>query len=151
MHQFTFCASYEALVAALGEPDARDLDSNGLGPFDLFTLSFACGLEIGLWSLVITSDGAPVPPGADRFTMVFASEHDYAHLAHHLPVTLRHVCMTVGYTQISAHRPWSLTRQDDNGNVFFIDRFSSRCEADAALAKFEALGHKQTYFVGRGA
>ena len=42
---------------------------------------------------------------------------------------------------------WELWRQDDNGNRFRIARFASRAQADAEQRRFEALGHKQTYWV----
>ena len=44
---------------------------------------------------------------------------------------------------------WELWRQDDNGNRFRIARFASRAAADAEQRRFEALGHKQTYWVER--
>ncbi|NOU31608.1 MAG: hypothetical protein HOO96_27220 [Polyangiaceae bacterium] len=40
-----------------------------------------------------------------------------------------------------------LRRQDDNGVRYEMARYTSRSEALAALATFEARGHKQTYFV----
>lgn len=43
--------------------------------------------------------------------------------------------------------PWELWRQDDNGNRFLVARFASRDAADGERARFEALGHKQTYWV----
>lgn len=46
---------------------------------------------------------------------------------------------------------WELWRQDDNGNLFRIARFSSRAAADAEQRRFEAQAHKQTYWVQRGA
>jgi hypothetical protein len=42
---------------------------------------------------------------------------------------------------------WELWRQDDNGNRFVIGRFDSAAEAEAEQRRFEALGHKQTYWV----
>ncbi len=42
---------------------------------------------------------------------------------------------------------WELWRQDDNGNRFLIARFASRVEAEDAGRRFEALAHKQTYWV----
>ena len=42
---------------------------------------------------------------------------------------------------------WELWRQDDNGNRFLVARFGTRGEADAEQRRFEALGHKQTYWV----
>jgi hypothetical protein len=42
---------------------------------------------------------------------------------------------------------WELWRQDDNGNRFVIRRFDSAEAAAAEQRRFEALGHKQTYWV----
>lgn len=42
---------------------------------------------------------------------------------------------------------WELWRQDDNANRFRIARFALREQADAEQRRFEALGHKQTYWV----
>jgi hypothetical protein len=42
---------------------------------------------------------------------------------------------------------WELWRQDDNGNRFRISRFATAEAADAEQRRFEALGHKQTYWV----
>jgi hypothetical protein len=44
---------------------------------------------------------------------------------------------------------WGLWRQDDNGNRFRIARFGTRESAEAEQRRFEALGHKQTYWVER--
>lgn len=42
---------------------------------------------------------------------------------------------------------WELWRQDDNGNRFVIGRFDTVAAAEAEQRRFEALGHKQTYWV----
>ncbi|HEX2207365.1 MAG TPA: hypothetical protein VHG93_06760 [Longimicrobium sp.] len=42
---------------------------------------------------------------------------------------------------------WELWRQDDNGNRFVIGRFHTAQAAEAEQRRFEALGHKQTYWV----
>jgi SAM-dependent methyltransferase len=42
---------------------------------------------------------------------------------------------------------WELWRQDDNGNRVRISAHASETEAGAALARFESLGHKQTYWL----
>jgi hypothetical protein len=49
-------------------------------------------------------------------------------------------------SEASAGR-WELWRQDDNGNRFVIGRFDSAEAAEAEQRRFEALGHKQTYWV----
>ncbi|HST58007.1 MAG TPA: SPOR domain-containing protein [Longimicrobium sp.] len=46
---------------------------------------------------------------------------------------------------------WELWRQDDNGNRFRITRFATEAQADAEKRRFEALAHKQIYWVERGA
>jgi Ion transport protein N-terminal len=50
-----------------------------------------------------------------------------------------------------AEGAWELWRQDDNGNRFAIARFGSAEAAEAEQRRFEALGHKQTYWVQRRA
>ena len=42
---------------------------------------------------------------------------------------------------------WALWRQDDNGVKTLVSSFTGRCKARAALAGFEALHHKQTYWL----
>ncbi len=42
---------------------------------------------------------------------------------------------------------WELWRQDDNGNRFLIGRFDTSEAAEVEQHRFEALGHKQTYWV----
>ena len=42
---------------------------------------------------------------------------------------------------------FELWRQDDNGNRALIRRFDDRPSADAEAARFEALGHRQIYWV----
>jgi hypothetical protein len=49
-------------------------------------------------------------------------------------------------SEASAGR-WELWRQDDNGNRFVIGRFDTAEAAEAEQRRFEALGHKQTYWV----
>jgi hypothetical protein len=42
---------------------------------------------------------------------------------------------------------WALWRQDDNGNEALVQSFTGYRKARAELARFEALGHKQTYWL----
>lgn len=42
---------------------------------------------------------------------------------------------------------WALWRQDDNGNRARVQTFTGYRKARAELARFEALGHKQTYWL----
>lgn len=48
---------------------------------------------------------------------------------------------------LTATARWVVKRQDDNGHVFEIARFSSSLEAEAVAAEYEARGHKQMYWV----
>lgn len=47
----------------------------------------------------------------------------------------------------AADRPWRLTRLDDNHNEVEVERFARREDAEAAKMRFEARGHKQSWFV----
>jgi len=40
-------------------------------------------------------------------------------------------------------------REDDNGQIFQVARYASRAAADAVCARFEAHGHKQSYWSER--
>jgi hypothetical protein len=42
---------------------------------------------------------------------------------------------------------WELWRQDDNGSRFLIGRIATEEAAAAEQRRFEALAHKQTYWV----
>ena len=50
-------------------------------------------------------------------------------------------------SETGADGGWALWRQDDNGNRFLIARFDSAEAAEAEQRRYEALGHKQTYWV----
>ena len=49
----------------------------------------------------------------------------------------------------SSEGAWAVHRQDDNGVRFVVRTGLSREEAERLVAKMEALGHKQTYWVER--
>ena len=42
---------------------------------------------------------------------------------------------------------WSIWRQDDHGNRFEVARGLSSADAERELARLEASGHKQTYWI----
>ena len=46
-------------------------------------------------------------------------------------------------------KPWVLKRQDDNGNVFEIDSFKDKEEAERQQKILQERGHKQMYFIER--
>ncbi len=125
-----------------------DVDSNGAGLFDAWLLRFECGLEIALWQF--QHDGLGVPFVGDdvaRICEVHANERELGHLVFHVGVdrtAIEHWSPTPTY--VGPER-WTVLRQDDNGNSFEIDAFTSRCEAEAVAASFAARGHKQLYWV----
>jgi hypothetical protein len=42
---------------------------------------------------------------------------------------------------------WSVWRQDDHGHRFEVARELSAADAERELQRFEASGHKQTYWI----
>jgi hypothetical protein len=50
---------------------------------------------------------------------------------------------------VAALPTWALWRQDDNGNKAHVETFTGYRKARAALGRFEALGHKQMYWLER--
>jgi hypothetical protein len=46
---------------------------------------------------------------------------------------------------------WELWRQDDNGHRFIIARSPNRRKLEGFKTRLEAGGHKQTYWITRGA
>ena len=52
-----------------------------------------------------------------------------------------------GADDAKAEAGWVLWRQDDNGVRVAFRRFDGREEAEARLREFEALHHKQTYWI----
>jgi len=56
----------------------------------------------------------------------------------------------VSGAEAGAVRPWTLWRQDDNGNRVRVETFGTREAALARQAQFEARHHKQIYWVEAG-
>lgn len=46
--------------------------------------------------------------------------------------------------------PWRVVRQDDNGNRYLVGRHETRDEAQRVIARLEAGGHKQLYWIEGG-
>lgn len=42
---------------------------------------------------------------------------------------------------------WTLRREDDNGNLFVVERYPDEASATEAAREFEAKGHEQRYWV----
>ncbi|MEU0332755.1 SPOR domain-containing protein [Streptomyces sp. NPDC006193] len=45
--------------------------------------------------------------------------------------------------------PWSVIRQDDNGNRYRVGRYATRAEAQKIADSLDDRGHQQTYWVER--
>jgi hypothetical protein len=50
-------------------------------------------------------------------------------------------------TESAAAPLWRVVRQDDNGNRYLVARHSTREEARQVIARLEAGGHKQLYWI----
>jgi hypothetical protein len=136
------------LCTALGPPQARDVESDGIGPYDLWAMRFACGLEVLLlafhWDL---QAGVALDPDQENRVVLESSSADWAHIAIHLPFDAGAVTVWMPDRRASDPLDWTVLRQDDNGNVFEVQSCSSRCEAHGIARKLESHGHKQIYWV----
>jgi hypothetical protein len=131
-----------------GQPQIVDADSNGIGPFDAWTLRFPCGLEVCLWIFHWRSDFSPIDdPNELAVIEVRANAAHERHILFHLPVPANDVSHWEPSPLLPEPHVFRLLRQDDNGIQFEIARYPSRCEALSALAAFEAQHHKQMYWV----
>jgi hypothetical protein len=146
-HIFSFQVPVAALRARLGSPQFPEVDTNGLGPADAWVLGFPCGLQLALQQLLMGPSGARVVEGESSWVEVYSSERDLDHLRCHLPVPVADVELSTPDSTIRAPRDWWVRRQDDNGHVFDVAAFSSRCEALQHAAELEGRGHKQAYTV----
>ncbi len=50
-------------------------------------------------------------------------------------------------TEPALDQPWRVIRQDDNGNRYLVGRHPTREEAERVIARLEAGGHKQLYWI----
>ena len=144
--EFFLDVSRDELEAALGPPEATDADSNGLGPMEVWSKKLPCGLELGLLRFrYATPTGRPLGPDEPAAAELYLSDGDGAHAALHMQLPLER--LQQHSAGVALPLPWCVMRQDDNGNRFEVTRCSSRCEAEARAAEFEARGHKQMYWV----
>ena len=130
----SFVADRSSFEARFGPPTECDLDSNGVGLFDAYLVGFPCGLEVSVWR---------THEARDSTFEVYANALDLEHILFHLGVALADASPTAP----PAPRRFVVMRADDNGNHAEVAHYTSRCEADAVAADFEARGHKQTYWV----
>jgi hypothetical protein len=148
----TFEADAATIEARLGPPSARDLDSNGLGPFDCHRLQFDCGLELALWRFHWGRGLRPIDAAREAsIYQIYATRPELEHAMHHLGVPHQRAerwTAEDGKPLVDAMPPSVIVmRQDDNGNHFEVTRVTSRCEALSLARDYEARGHKQTYWV----
>jgi hypothetical protein len=142
-------ASFDALAADIearfGPPLEFDLDSNGIGLFDATGLRFSCGLELGLSRFHLGRGLRTIDPAVEPSQYeVYANDLDAAHVAFHLGIPLAAMSR---WPNAPTPVPVIVMRADDNGNQCEVCRVTSRCEAEAIAASYEARGHKQTYWV----
>ena len=128
-----------------GPPQAAGIDSNGVGPMDVWALRFGCGLEVRLLAFHWRSPGIVVPWDDPNVIEVHANSKDGDHVAAHVPFEL--MTLQVPDERESPRRSWVLKRQDDLGNVFEVRSYSSRCAAEREQARLEGTLHKQTYWI----
>ena len=113
---FTFAGGHDAIRSRFGPPIAAAVDSNGLGPMDVWALRFACGLEVTL--LVFRMRGCELlAPSEAHEIEVHANERDEAHLRFHLGLSANDISKWQPDPLRPAPARWHLRRQDDNGHV----------------------------------
>jgi hypothetical protein len=135
------------LTGALGQPQAREVESDGIGPYDLWAMRFPCGLEVLLLAFHRAPDFSPLSPDDAGSVVLESSSVDWAHIAAHLPFDVGELSVWTPDRRLPGPCDWTVMRQDDNGNVFEVRSCSSSCEAEALARELESHGHKQTYWV----
>ena len=147
----SFRRARAALEVDLGPPQARDLDSNGMGRYDAWALRFGCGLEVLLLAFQINSRMETIPKDRDTWVEIQSNETDFAHIVAHLPFEVGEVSPWMPDRRTARPPRWTVMREDDNANTFEVATYGTRCEAEMRIRDFEAHHHKQTYwFVERG-
>ncbi len=147
----TFGAMAAEIEVRFGPPSARELDSNGLGPFDAHLLRFPC--ELALWRFHLGPQASPIDPIVEPccYDVYSPEPSELDHLAFHLGVPVEQLSLATdgaGRPLLArAARLFRVMRTDDNGNDVEMTRVTSRCEAEAMVAQYERRGHKQSYWV----
>ena len=93
--------------------------------------------------------GRPYGDDEPRSTEVHASEPERGHILFHLALPLEDVGAWLPDHGRDGPLDWRVMRQGDNGRRFEVERFSSRCEAEAYALTLEQRGHKQLYWATR--
>jgi hypothetical protein len=143
----SFRRARTSLEADLGPPQARDLDSKGMGLYDAWMLRFSCGLEVLLLAFHMDAKAAQIPKDRDTWVEIQSNETDFAHIIAHLPFELDDVATWLPDRRTAQAPRWTVMRLDDDGDTFEVGAYGTRCEADRVADTFEARGPKQTYRV----
>lgn len=133
------------LERRFGPPQHVDLDSNGVGDFDAWNLRFPCGLEVALWWFKGEAD-ATVSEDRRQHVSVRANDREHDHVRFHLGLDTSPLVFE-GCEGDPGPNRWVVTRMDDNGNIFEVERVSSQCEAAAIAERYERRGDKQSYWI----
>lgn len=135
--------------ARLGPPSVRDLDSNGLGPFDAHMLRFPCGLEVALWRFHCGTQMETLDPLVEPcwYEVYSSRAGDLDHIAFHIEMAVERLETTTDEPRVRVAPSFIVMRTDDNGNDVEVMRVTSRCEAEAVVEQYERRGHKQSYWI----
>lgn len=76
-----------SIEARFGPPTERDLDSNGLGLYDMLCVRFSCGLEVRLSRYHLGAQLRSIDPAIEPSKYeIHANQRDLAHIARHLGI-----------------------------------------------------------------
>jgi hypothetical protein len=109
-------------------------------------------LEVTIWIFHVRHDGTwqeITDPEELAVVEIHASERDFDHIRFHLPLPMTGLSRWEPDTMVESPRDWRVVRQDDNGNRYTVNTFSSECEARDSARTFEERRHKQMYWVER--
>ncbi len=144
----TFQKSRSDLSRTFGPAQALGIDSNGVGDIDVWALRFGCGLELLLLAFHFHPHlGRDLEPEEPGFVEIQATSTDFKHISAHMPFPLEHVDAWLPDGRTYPEACVAVMRQDDNGHVFQVRSYSSRCAAERELARLETLTHRQTYWL----
>ncbi|MEM9191792.1 MAG: hypothetical protein AAGF12_21650 [Myxococcota bacterium] len=134
--------SPEELRIRRGPPTVEGIESPE-GPFDAWLFRFPCGLSTSV--RIHRPEGAG-PTGPVNVEL-HASNPEQGHLLFHLGIKREELLNGEFDVGVDGPRAIRVVRLDDNGNEFLVDSYSSRCEAAAVVERYEARGHRQSYFM----
>lgn len=134
-----------ALAERFGAPVAANEVCAGIGTYDAWDLRPGCGIAIGVMAFrtALRFDGTMVEPALNA--EITADTDDIDHVLFHLGATGGWRDPDIAPAPVV----FAVRRSDDNGGEYEVARYTSRCEAEAAVAELTARGHKQMYWVER--